>query len=275
MFTYKRIYRGPIKAIIFDLAGTIVDYGSCAPAGVFKELFAKYGIEITNDQAREPMGMQKRDHIQKILSMKDVSEKWKQKYGRTWTENDLDCMYADFIPMQILSLPKYSNLINGVGEVIEILRSQGIKIGITTGYNTEMTNIVIDLIEKQCVELDSVVCASDVPKGRPAPWMIFKTMQELDAFPPESIVSIGDTIPDIESALNAGVWSIGVAKTGNMIGLDENEISTLSESDLDALLQKAYKLMYSAGAHYVIDGVYDCLNIVEEISIRLSEGKKP
>ncbi|MGB9596425.1 MAG: phosphonoacetaldehyde hydrolase, partial [Candidatus Poribacteria bacterium] len=197
MFTYKRIYRGPIKAIIFDLAGTIVDYGSCAPAGVFKELFDKYGIEITNEQAREPMGMQKRDHIQKILSMKDVSEKWKQKYRKIWTEEDLDRMYADFIPMQISSLPKYSNLISGVGEVIEILRSQGIKIGVTTGYNTEMTNIVIDLIGKQGVRLDSVVCASDVPKGRPAPWMIFKTMQELDAFPPESIVSIGDTIPDI------------------------------------------------------------------------------
>ncbi len=275
MFTYKRIYRGPVKAVIFDLAGTIVDYGSCAPAGVFKELFAKYGVEITNEQAREPMGMQKRDHIQRILSMKDVSDKWRQKYHRTWTEEDLDQMYADFIPMQISSLRKYSDVINGVKESFETLRSKGIKIGVTTGYNTEMTNIVISLIKEQNIELDAVVCASDVPKGRPAPWMIFRIMQELNTFPPESIVSVGDTIPDIESALNAGVWSIGVAKTGNMIGLNESEISDLSKSDLDNLLQKAYKIMYSNGAHYVVDSVYDCPNVIEKISLRLSEGEKP
>jgi len=275
MFTFRRIYKGPVKAVIVDLAGTIVDYGSCAPAGVFKELFNKYGIEITNEQAREPMGMQKRDHIHKILLMKDVSDKWKQKYGRAWTEEDLDRMYADFIPMQISSLPRYSNMISGVKETLEILQSQGLKIGATTGYNTEMTNIVVDAIEKQGFKLDSVICASDVPKGRPAPWMIFRTMQELDVFPPESVISIGDTIPDIESALNAGVWSIGVAKTGNMIGLDEDEVANLSKDDLDVLLKKAYEVMYSAGAHYVVDGVYDCLSVIEEISIKLSGGEKP
>jgi phosphonoacetaldehyde hydrolase len=275
MFTFRRSYKGPIKAIIVDLAGTIIDYGSCAPAGVFRELFSKYGIEITNEQSREPMGMQKRDHIHKILEMKAVSDKWKQKYGRIWTEKDVDNMYEDFIPMQISSLPRYNNMIIGVKDALEFAQSRGIKVGATTGYNTEMTNIVVDLIKKQGFNLDSVICASDVPQGRPLPWMIYMTMQELNAFPPESVVSFGDTIPDIESALNAGVWSVGVAKTGNMIGLNEDEVSNLPRADLEMLLQKAYNQMYSAGAHYVIDGVYDCIDIIDEISIKLSSGEKP
>jgi len=275
MFKFSRSYLGPVKAIIVDMAGTIIDYGSCAPAGVFKELFHNYGIEITYEQSREPMGMQKRDHIHKILEMKAVSDKWKQKYGKIWTEDDVDSMYKDFIPMQISSLPRYNNMIKGVKESLEIAQSQGIKIGATTGYNTEMTNIVADAIKNQGFGLDSVICASDVPQGRPAPWMIFRTMQELNIFPSEAVVNFGDTIPDIESALNAGVWSVGVAKTGNTIGLSENDVSDLSKDDLTALLQKAYSLMYSAGAHYVIDGVYDCIDAVNEISKRLSSGEKP
>lgn len=275
MFKFSRSYLGPIKAIIVDLAGTIVDYGSCAPAGVFRELFHNYGIEISNEQSREPMGMQKRDHIHKILEMRSVSDKWKQKYGRMWTEEDIDRMYEDFIPMQISSLPKYNNIIGGVKDALELAQSQGIKIGATTGYNREMTNIVADAIKEQGIRLDSVICASDVPQGRPAPWMIYRTMQELDIFPSEAIVNFGDTIPDIESALNAGVWSVGTAKTGNMIGLNEKDTSDLLRDDLDILLQKAYKQMYSAGAHYVIDGVYDCMNVIYEISKRLSSGEKP
>lgn len=275
MFVFRRSYRGPIKALIVDMAGTIVDYGSCAPAGVFKELFYKYGIEITNQQAREPMGMQKRDHIQKILEMKPISEKWEQTYGRMWTKDDVDQMYSDFIPMQISTLPKYNKMIDGVKPALETARSKGIKIGATTGYNTEMTNIVVNAVKMQNFDLDSVICASDVPKGRPAPWMIFRTMQELDVYPPESVINFGDTIPDIVSALNAGVWSIGVAKTGNMIGLQEEELQNMSKNDLDALLQNAYDMMYSAGAHFVIDGVYDCMRAIDEISTKLALGEKP
>ncbi len=275
MFVYRREYHGPVKAIIVDLAGTIVDYGSCAPAGVFIELFNKYGIEITNEQARKPMGMHKKDHIRAILEMEEIKDKWKNKYGDTWTEKDIDIMYEDFIPMQISTLPKYSKMIDGVKDALELVRSKGIKIGATTGYNTEMTNIVVSAIKDQGLMLDSVVCASDVPKGRPAPWMIFKTMQNLDAFPPEAIISFGDTIPDIESALNAGVWSVGVARTGNMIGLNENEINNVSKEDLHACLKKAYDIMYSSGSHYVIDGVYDCSDIIDKINERLLSGEKP
>jgi phosphonoacetaldehyde hydrolase len=45
------------KAVVFDWAGTVVDFGSFAPMGVFVEAFAEFGVEVSVAQARAPMGM--------------------------------------------------------------------------------------------------------------------------------------------------------------------------------------------------------------------------
>jgi phosphonoacetaldehyde hydrolase len=122
---------------------------------------------------------------------------------------------------------------------------------------------------------DAAVCAGDVAGGRPAPWMIYRCMEQLGAYPPESVVVIGDTIPDIEAGLNARVWSAGVAATGNMIGMSEQELEALDEAVIENMLDKATEKMFKAGAHYVGDGIDDCTAIVEEICDRLAEGEKP
>jgi phosphonoacetaldehyde hydrolase len=110
-FVFRRTYRGPVKAVIFDLAGTTVDYGSCAPAGAFVELFKRHNMEITTAQAREPMGMHKKDHIRAILQMQSVMDKWQEIHGHPWDENDLDSMYQEFISIQLECLPQYVNII--------------------------------------------------------------------------------------------------------------------------------------------------------------------
>lgn len=274
-FIFKRIYRGKVKAVILDLAGTKVDYGSCAPAGAFVELFQRHNIEISTAQAREPMGMHKKEHIRAIAQMPDVVAQCKEVYGHSLTEDDIDSMYREFIPLQIECLPNYVDLIPGVLEAVEKLRTQDIKIGVTTGYNREMLDIVIDGVKKQEFVPDSSLGASDVAKGRPAPWMLFQSMQNLEVFPPEAVVKIGDTLPDIEAGLNANVWTVGAAKTGNMIGMSEQEIESLSEEDLKKRLEMAYEKMYRAGVHYVIDGFADCMEIIEEINRRLASGERP
>lgn len=54
---------GRVKTVIFDWAGTTVDYGCFAPLKVFLEIFRRRGIEVTIAEARGPMGRMKRDHI--------------------------------------------------------------------------------------------------------------------------------------------------------------------------------------------------------------------
>jgi len=70
-----------VKAVIFDWAGTVVDYGSLAPMGAFVETFEQFGVSITIDEARGPMGMAKRPHIAALMALPRVAQAWADKYG--------------------------------------------------------------------------------------------------------------------------------------------------------------------------------------------------
>ncbi len=253
MTAYTNRYTGPITAVLSDLAGTTVDFGSCAPAGTFIELFQRHGVSVTNDEARGPMGIQKRDHIQALLQVPGVGDQWRQVCGRAWTEEDLDALYQEFIPMQMDALPKYSGVISGVVETAAQLGRQGIRIAVSTGYNREMLNVVLEKAAEGGFLPDAAICASDVPAGRPAPWMNLRLMEMLNVYPPAAVVCIGDTIVDIEAGLNAGLWTVGVTRTGNMVGLLEEQWNRLAADEQEQLLEAAGQKLRATGAHYVVD----------------------
>ena len=214
-FTYRREYRGRIQAALLDWAGTTMDFGCMAPAIVFVKVFERAGVPIAMDEARAPMGAHKRVHIQKITEIPAVRARWEAKHGRSPGEKDVDTMFADFVPLQLACLSEYSALIPGTLDAMKALRARGIKIGSTTGYLREMTEINLRDAKKQGYEPDSTVCASDVPAGRPYPYMCLQNVINLQVSPVEACVKIDDTIPGIEEGLNAGMWTIGLAVSGN------------------------------------------------------------
>jgi phosphonoacetaldehyde hydrolase len=269
-FLYTRIYRGGVKAVVADLAGTTIDYGSCAPAGAFVELFHRNAVEVTQEEAREPMGMHKRDHIRRMLEMPSISAQWEEEHGRSWAEADLDRLYEEFIPLQKECLPRYGELVPGTVETAAALRDRGVRIASTTGYNREMTQIVLDCAAEQGFQPDANVCGEDVAAGRPAPFMIFRSMEKLGVYPPEAVVKIGDTLPDIESGLNAGVWTVGVALTGNLVGMGRDEYEALPKSEKRRRKSAAYAALHAAGAHFVVDSFADCLSVVDAIEEKMA-----
>ncbi|MGL4667998.1 MAG: phosphonoacetaldehyde hydrolase, partial [Saezia sp.] len=91
--------KNKISAVVFDWAGTIVDFGSCAPMGALVRLFNAFNIDLSIAQARIPMGMAKRDHIQALLALPNVAQQWQTIYGKNSDEKDLDLLYQAFIPM--------------------------------------------------------------------------------------------------------------------------------------------------------------------------------
>lgn len=262
-------YSGPVKAVISDLAGTTVDFGSCAPAGAFVELFGRHGIEATTADARGPMGIHKKDHIQAMLRVPHIAEQWRRIHGRDWTGDDLEALYQKFIPMQLEALPKYGDVIAGVVQAVEQLRRRDVPVAVNTGYNREMLDIVLRKAAEGGFVPDAALCASDVPKGRPAPWMVFRLMETLDVYPPAAVVKVGDTIADIEEGLNAGVWTVGVTQTGNLIGLTQAELEALDRSERKQRTQAAERAFIEAGAHYVIESFADMPAAVEQIESRL------
>ncbi|MEZ4733175.1 MAG: phosphonoacetaldehyde hydrolase [Caldilineaceae bacterium] len=262
-------YRGPLRLAVFDYAGTTVDYGCCAPAAVFIEGYRRQGVEITMAQARAPMGMEKRAHIRTIGEMPEVAAQWQQVHGRAMHEADVDAMYADFVPLLLAVLESYSTLIPGVLDTVVALRQQGILIAGTTGYFTEALDIVRTAAERQGYQADFNICATQVSAGRPAPWMIYRTMEALNVYPPQAVMKIGDTVVDVEDGLNAGVWTIAVAQTGNEVGLQEAEWLALDATARDVLLRQARAKLQAAGAHFVIDSVAELPSVVAAINQRL------
>lgn len=274
-FVFQRSYRGPLKAVILDWAGTTLDYGCFAPALVFVEVYKRKNVPITIEQSRVPMGAHKKEHIRQISKMEDVSQRWEKVHGRKPDDDDVEAMFQDFVPLQLDCLADYAELIPGALEAVAKFRKRGLKIGSTTGYTTEMMKLLLQEANKRGYEPDASVCASDVPAGRPHPWMCLKNAFDLQTYPMEAFVKVGDTLPDVGEGLNAGMWTIGLAQTGNKLGLREEDIEALDPEVRDMRMQRAYQRMSQAGAHYVVDGIWDVDPVLDEINARLARGERP
>lgn len=275
-FVYHRSYRGPVKMVIFDWAGTTVDYGCYAPAVVFIEVYKRYGVKISMEQARRPMGLKKLDHIRAISQIDEVATEWEKIHGRRCTEANVQEMFEkEFFHLQIECIADYSKIIPGTVETVNQLRRRGIKIGSTSGYFTEAMEINYREAKKQGYVPDTNACASDVPAGRPEPWMVTSNMQQGRIFPPEAVVKVGDTKPDIAEGINAGTWTVGLSKTGNEVGLNEQELAALSEEDVRRKIARASDNLAKSGAHYVVETIADVPPIIEEIEKRMKMGHRP
>jgi phosphonoacetaldehyde hydrolase len=268
-------YRGPLKAVILDWAGTTVDYGSFAPTAVFLRLFASRGVAITAAQARAPMGLMKKDHLRAIAQTPEVIQSWRAVHGRPCSEADLDEMFAEFIPLQLACLAEYAQPIPGTLETVATIRKMGLRIGTTTGYTREMMDVLVREAAQRGYHPDSWVCPDDVPAGRPYPWMIYLNAMRMQVYPMEALVKVGDTLVDIEEGLNAGTWTIGLALSGNAMGKPRTEVLALSDEELRFQREAIAGEFFRAGAHYVVDGIWDVPGVLEEIQQLLEDGEKP
>ena len=274
-FTHNRTYRGPVQAVLLDWAGTTMDFGCIAPAVVFIEVFRRQGVPITMEEARAPMGAHKRVHIQKITQLDSVRRRWQEGRDRLPDEGDIDAMFAEFVPLQLECLSTYSELIPGTLEVVAQLRARGIRIGSTTGYTTEMTAINLRDAARQGYVPDSTVSASEMPAGRPYPFMCLQNAINLQVDGVQACVKVDDTIPGVEEGLNAGMWSIGLAVSGNEIGLSLADWEALAEDERKARRERANRRMLQSGAHYVIDTIADLMPCIDDIEARLRRGERP
>lgn len=254
-----------IKAVIFDWAGTIIDYGCMAPAQVFIEVFGKRDIIISMEEARGPMGLAKKDHVRELFRIDTIQKQWIAEFGRIPSETDVEEIYAELEPALAAIVKNYSHPIPGAIELINSLKEQGIKVGTTTGYVEEMMNNILPLTSARGLLPDSVINSSDVTSGRPAPWMIFLNCEIMNVFPLSLMVKIGDTVADIHEGKNAGMWTIGLTKSGNEVGLTEAEIKMADPDWLKEKIDLAGRKLWHAGADFVAEGVWDCWPILEEI----------
>ena len=274
-FTYNRAYRGPIKMVVLDWAGTTMDFGCMAPAVVFCKVFEEEGVPISMEEARIPMGAHKKVHIGLITEIPGVRARWTEIKGSEPTEDDVSRMFERFVPLQEACLSEYSELIPGTLDVINACRERGYKIGSTSGYLPGMLAINLADAQKQGYDPDATFGAGDVPRGRPFGHMVLRNILELDISCVQSVVKIDDTLTGIEEGLNAGGWAIGLAISGNEVGVQHDEWMAFSEEVKQKHRDRIYPTMYQRGAHYVIDSIADLMPCLDDIEARLRRGEKP
>jgi phosphonoacetaldehyde hydrolase len=264
-----------IKAVVFDWAGTVVDFGSLAPMGAFVETFAEFGVAISIDEARGPMGMAKRPHIAALMALPRVAAAWRDRHGHTPGEADIDAIYDVFVPKNTAVAARYATLIPGVAEVVAELRRSGVRIGSTTGYTREIMAKITPVATAQGFAPDSLVCTGDTPDSRPTPLMLYKTFVELNVWPAWRTIKVDDTEVGIAEGLNAGAWTVGVSVSGNVFGLSQVDTAALAPDEFQRRRAAAIAKLEAAGAHYVIDSVADLMPVARTIEARLTRGERP
>ena len=252
-----------IKGIIFDWAGTTVDYGCFAPVQAFAEVFRHFGIEPTSQEVREPMGMLKIDHIRTMLRMPRISALWEEKYGRKPEEKDVKELFGLFEEKLMSILHLFAGPKPGVAETVKALREKGIAIGSTTGYTDKMMAIVAPEAAKRGYAPD-VWCSPDSvnQKGRPYPYMIFRNMEALGLSDVRGVLKVGDTVSDIREGKNAGVTTFGVVIGSSEMGLSREEYESLAEEEQKQRCEQGAEKFLAAGADRAILNLEDLLKIV-------------
>ena len=260
-----------IEAVIFDWAGTTVDYGCFAPVQAFIEAFKEFGITPTIAEVREPMGMLKWDHIHTMMNMPRITEEWKQAHGRMWKKEDVDAIYERSEQAIFQILHNYAKPKPYVLETITKLKEQGIKIGSTTGYTDDMMKIVVPTAKKNGYEPDFWCSPNAVNNiGRPYPYMIYKNMEQLAVHNAHNIIKVGDTVSDIKEGISAGVITVGILEGSSIMGLSEAEYETLSVEERAQLCKQVKTVYEKAGADYVIQNMSELITLIRFISTSIS-----
>lgn len=264
-----------VRAVILDWAGTAIDYGCVGPAAVFLEAFTRFDIAATVSQARRFMGLEKKDHIRAMLGLPELAEQWRARHGREPGEEEVALVYAATEPLMIEAVANHCQLIDGLLDFVAAMRQQGVKIGSSTGYTTKMMEVVVPRAAAQGYLPDAVVCSSDVPAGRPHPYMCYENALRLQVYPLSAMVKIGDTVSDIEEGLNAGMWTIGLTRCGNELGLTKDETEAMDARALQTRVEAIEELYRARGVHYIANGIWECLPILADINQRVLAGARP
>lgn len=267
--------KSPIQAVVFDWAGTMIDFGCRAPVTALREVFADAGIEITEAEARADMGKAKRDHVRALLAMPRIAGRWEARHGAVVAEADVDRLYDAIEPKMRAAARDCAQLIPGAVELVADLRGKGVKIGSSTGYTRLMMADILPLAAERGYAPDVVVCAGETAVGRPSPLMMWKALVELGAWPARACVKVDDAVVGIGEGLEAGAWTVGLAASGNGVGLSSEQLCILPQIERAARIEISAKALRDAGAHYVVDSVAELGPVLAQIEARIQRGERP
>ncbi len=188
-----------LKLVVLDMAGTTVRDNGEVPAS-FSSVLQRHGVDVSAEQLENVRGSSKRQAVFDLLpETRDRATRAKEIYDSFQAE--LSARYQrDGV-----------QAIEGAEYVFTELRENGVRVVLNTGFDRDITSLLLSALKWDSGVVDAIVCGDDVANGRPAPDLIFAAMKAVDVHDAVSVANVGDTVRDLQAAHNAGVkWNIGV-----------------------------------------------------------------
>jgi phosphonatase-like hydrolase len=193
-----------IALVVFDLAGTTIEDRGEVPEA-FTAALQAHGLHFTSESLQAIRGASKRAIIKHFVesqfpgeaaSLVARTEKIFAAFRRRLTE-----IYTSQGVKEI----------SGTTETFAWLRRRNIKIALNTGFDREVTRLILQFVKWDNDFVQAVICGDDVAQGRPAPYLIFHAMEAVGVIDVSRVANVGDTALDLQAGRNAGVrWNIGV-----------------------------------------------------------------
>ena len=192
-----------IELVALDIAGTTVqEHGA-----VYETLEAAVsaaGARVSAADVAQWMGADKHEAIRALLGGQVSDEEVARVHDDF--RRRLDEAYGARPPQPF----------PGVPEALAALRTRGIRVALTTGFDRSITQPLLDGVGWGNGVLDAVVCADEVPRGRPAPYMIFRAMELTGVRDVGRVLTAGDTVLDLQAGANAGAGAVVGVLTGKV-----------------------------------------------------------
>ena len=188
-----------IQLVVCDLAGTTIrDSGQVTDA--FTTALASHGLTVTPEQLNAIRGSSKRDAVRAFVPDGPHHVRQVEDVYTSFRRNLAD----RYRSRGVTAVP-------GVEDVFRWLRSHDVRVALNTGFDSDITELLLGALHWDLDTVDAVVCGDDVPEGRPAPHLIFRAMEACATNDAQQVANVGDTVLDLEAGHRAGVrWNIGV-----------------------------------------------------------------
>jgi phosphonatase-like hydrolase len=191
--------RHAARLVVFDLAGTTVHDGGSV-VRCFTSALGEHGIAVTPEEIAAMRGASKREAIARLLG------------DDPQASHRAAAVYEAF-RAHVMSACQRRELaaIDGAAAVFRELRARHVRVALNTGFDRQLTDVLLAGLGWSARDVDAVICGDEVPRGRPAPYLIFAAMQATGVDSVHAVVNVGDTTLDLEAGHNAGVrWNVGV-----------------------------------------------------------------